>query len=199
MPVRELVTEPTWEIVELFPAQGEWSEELYMRLPGNRLVEFSDGTIEILPLPTQRHQKMARFLLGVLSVFVDQKNLGSVLVAPFVIRLWPDKNRMPDIVFMFEKNSHRCFEMYWEGADLVMEVVSTDDPERDFIVKKEEYAKAKIPEYWVAHPVTETIMIYVLDKSANRYREAGVFAKGQTAASVLLEGFTVDVTKVFAL
>lgn len=191
------VTEPTWEIVELFPQQGEWSEEEYMLLPGNRLIEFSDGRIELVPMPSRRHQLIVRLLTNLLTAFVEQRQLGLVLFAPFVLRLWPRKNREPDVMFMLSQNSHRCFETYWEGADLVMEVVSPDDPDRDLVTKKEEYAKAKIPEYWLVNPITETITIYILD--GETYREAGVFSKGQEAASLLLEGFTVEVTKVFEL
>jgi Uma2 family endonuclease len=193
------VAEPTWEIVELFPEQGEWTEEEYMLLPSNRLIEFSDGRIEILPMPSRRHQEIVFVLTSLLRSFVNQKGLGLVLFAPFIIRLWPRKNREPDVMFMFQKNSHRCFETYWQGADLVIEVVSPDDPKRDLIVKKEEYARAKIPEYWLVNPVTETITVYVLDEGAEVYRESDPFVKGQSAASRLLEGFTVDVAEVFAL
>jgi hypothetical protein len=41
--------EPTWDIALLYPAQGDWSEEEYLSLPGNRLIEFCDGTQEFLP------------------------------------------------------------------------------------------------------------------------------------------------------
>jgi Uma2 family endonuclease len=193
------VTEPTWEIAELFPEQGEWTEEEYMLLPSNRLIEFSDGRIEILPMPSRRHQEIVFLLTNLLRSFVKQNDLGLVLFAPFIIKLWSRKNREPDVMFMFKKNSHRCFETYWQGADLVMEVVSPDDPERDVIVKKEEYARAKIPEYWLVNPLTETITVYVLEVGSENYREAGVFAKGQEATSVLLEGFTANVSEVFAL
>lgn len=153
------MTEPTWEIAELFPEQGEWSEEEYMLLPGNRLIEFSDGRIELLPMPSRRHQEIVFLLTNLLRSFVRQNGLGLVLFAPFVIRLWPRKNREPDVMFMFQKNRHRCFETYWLGADLVIEVVSPDDPDRDLITKKEEYAKAKIPEYWLVNPITETVTV----------------------------------------
>jgi Uma2 family endonuclease len=191
------VTEPTWEITQLFPEQGAWTEEEYMLLPGSRLIEFSDGRIEILTMPSRRHQLIVGFLFAFLSAFVGQRQLGLVLFAPFIIRLWSGRNREPDVMFMFGKNSHRCFETYWEGADLVMEVVSPDDPNRDLITKKAEYAKAKIPEYWLVNPITETITVFVLPKGAKTYKEAGVFAKGQVAASRLLEGFTAEVSKVF--
>ena len=54
--VRE--ADPTWEIAHLFPAQGAWSEEEYLDLPGNRLVEFSNGFLEMLPVPTTSHQAL---------------------------------------------------------------------------------------------------------------------------------------------
>jgi hypothetical protein len=57
---------PTWEIAHLFPAQGTWSEEEYLGLSGNRLVEFSDGFLEVLPLPTTSHQALVAYLYGLL-------------------------------------------------------------------------------------------------------------------------------------
>jgi Uma2 family endonuclease len=193
------VAEPIWEIAELFPEQGSWTEEQYMLLPGNRLIEFSDGMVEILPMPSQRHQKILLFLSGLLIAFISPKGLGDVLVAPFKIRLWKDKVREPDVMFMLAANHHRCFEQYWQGADLVMEIVSPDDPKRDTIEKKLEYAKARIPEYWLVNPINETITVFVLAQGSSLYQEAGVYNKGDVAVSQLLEGFTVDVAAVFAL
>jgi Uma2 family endonuclease len=192
------VAEPIWEIAELFPEQGSWTEEQYMLLPGNRLIEFSDGRVEILSMPSQRHQKILLFLSGLLIAFTSPKRLGDVLVAPFKIRLWKDKVREPDVMFMLAAHRHRCFEQYWQGADLVMEIVSPDDPKRDTVEKKEEYAKAGIPEYWLVNPINQTLTVFVLAQGSNLYQEAGVYSKGDVAVSRLLEGFIVDVTAVFA-
>ena len=43
---------------ELLPPQGRWSEEEYLVLTDhrNRLVEFTDGFLGVLPLPTDKHQ-----------------------------------------------------------------------------------------------------------------------------------------------
>jgi len=32
--------EPAWDVARLFPHQGAWSEQEYLELNGNRLVEF---------------------------------------------------------------------------------------------------------------------------------------------------------------
>src|SRR2546421_3550100 len=92
--------DPTWEIAYLFPAQGGWSEEEYLALPGNRLVEFSNGFLDVLPMPTMSHQVLVAYLYGLLSAFVSQHDLGKVLFASLLVRLWQGKFREPDLVFM---------------------------------------------------------------------------------------------------
>ena len=79
-----------------------------------------------------------------------------------------------------------------------MEVVSggSDDRRRDFITKREEYARAGIAEYWIVDPEKQQITVLVLDGQV--YREHGVFGSGSQASSVLLPGFAVDVVAVFA-
>jgi len=59
--------EPGWEVALLFPAQGEWSEDDYLWLTDHTrcLVEFTDGHIEVLPMPTDAHQ---RIVLGAATV-----------------------------------------------------------------------------------------------------------------------------------
>ena len=48
--------EPTWEIARLFPPQGMWSEEEFFALPNNHRIEFADGRLDFLPMPTIYHQ-----------------------------------------------------------------------------------------------------------------------------------------------
>ncbi len=49
---------------EILPPQGRWSEDEYLVLTDhrNRLVEFTDGFLEILPMPTDKHQAILGFL-----------------------------------------------------------------------------------------------------------------------------------------
>ena len=53
----ELKHEPTWDVAQLFPPQGDWSEAEYLALDTNHLVEFSQGFVEFLPMPTLSHQR----------------------------------------------------------------------------------------------------------------------------------------------
>lgn len=185
--------EPAWAIAELFPYQGMWDEEDYLALETNRLVEFSNGRIEVLPMPTMLHQLIVIYLHEVLKAYVVARKAGTVLLATFRIRLGPSLFREPDVMFMLKEHVERMGNEFWNGADLVMEVVSggKEDRRRDLVVKRREYAKARIPEYWIVDPLKETIT--VLRLSGARYVVHGVFAKGQVATSQLLTGFQVDV------
>src|SRR5438552_12224453 len=113
---------PAWEIAHLFPAQGEWSEEEYLALDTNRLVELSNGSIEVLPMPTTSHQRLLLHLYGLLFTFTSACDLGTVLTAALPVRLWRKKIREPDVVFMRKEHADRIGEKFWKGADLVMEV-----------------------------------------------------------------------------
>ena len=193
-----LEAEPTWDVAKLFPAQGAWSEEEYLMLPDNRLTEYSHGRLEVLPMPSFAHQLIVMLLYRMLHAYVANQNLGYAVIAPMRIQLWQGKYREPDVAFMLRANRARIHQQYWDGADLVMEVVSPDDPLRDAETKRREYAQAGIPEYWLVDPIVGTITVFVLPANANSYDVHGVYTSGETAASVLLAGFTVDVEACFA-
>jgi Uma2 family endonuclease len=71
-----------------------------------------------------------------------------------------------------------------------------ENRERDLEIKRREYAKAGIAEYWIVDPQEQRITVLVLD--GQTYRVHGVFAPGDQATSVLLPGFAVAVDAVFA-
>ena len=64
--------EPAWDIALLYPEQGQWSDEDYLAATEstNRLVELSDGMLEVLPMPKTTHQLIVQYLNGVLLAFV---------------------------------------------------------------------------------------------------------------------------------
>ena len=187
-------TEPTWDVALLFPAQGAWSEHEYLALDSNRLVEFSHGRLEVLPMPSDTHQSIVGFLYTVLLAFVQQTS-GVVRFAPLRLRLWPGKIREPDLMVLRDANDLRRQDAYWTGADLVVEVVSEDDPGRDLITKRLEYAQAGIPEYWIVDPRTERITVLHLE--GDMYRIHGQFEPGAVATSATLPGLTMAVGSVF--
>jgi Uma2 family endonuclease len=179
-------------ILEIDLIQGMWTQAQYLKLTNysRRLIEFTDGTIEVLPMPTYKHQAISRFLLFALFNFVQPRG-GTVIYAPLRLEIRPDKFREPDLLLMRDANDPRCQNAYWLGADLVVEIVSPDNPERDTVVKRVDYAEAAIPEYWIVNPEDETVTVLRLED--DHYVEHGLFRRGDTTSSALLTDFVVDV------
>ena len=183
-------------VVELDVLQGHWTEAQYLRLTEhtNRLIEFTDGHIEVLPMPTDRHQVILGLLYRTLFPLVERSG-GTVLFSGLRLRTRKDKFREPDLLLLRDAKDARRRNDYWRGADWVAEVVSPDRPARDTVTKRRDYAEARIPEYWIVNPVDETVTVLALDGDA--YAEHGVFRRGERASSVCLEGFSVSVAEVF--
>ena len=176
--------------------QGLWTQDQYLAITNacNHLLEFTDGAIEVLPMPTRHHQAIARLLFLALFDFVSKRG-GEVFYAPLRLRIRDGKFREPDLLLVRDAGDPRNQNAYWLGADLVVEVVGPDNPMRDLRVKRDDYAEASIPEYWIANPLDETITVLVL--AGDEYVEHGVFVRGDDARGVLFPGFAVEVGEVF--
>lgn len=185
---------PEWDEAQVFPVRYPCSEEEYLAQEYNRLLEYVDGFIEVLPMPTIEHQMIVAFLYDTLKAWVIARRLGIVLFAPLSVRIRAGKFREPDLVFMNAGGARRAGKNYWERPDLVMEVVSERNRLHDLVTKRHEYAEARIPEYWIVAPEEETITVFILGPRRKTYVEHGVFRKGEQAASKVLPGFGVDVT-----
>jgi Uma2 family endonuclease len=195
--VRSQHGEPTWEMAQFFPRQGDWTEKEYLEFEADARVEYDCGRLEFLPVPTEYHQEILEFLFVAIRTFVLERKLGKVHTSGLRLKTGERKYREPDVVFLSHDKSEHRKGLYWEAADLAVEVVSDGEPNRDLVKKKAEYATAGIAEYWIADPRDQTLTILTLDAGAREYREAGRYAAGETARSVLLQGLSIDVTAAF--
>ena len=97
------------EIVALLPQQGEWSDADYLWLSGqtNRLVELADGSIEVLPMPTKKHQAISRYLF--LALLALMRSIGGdVFYAPLRLRIRPRTFREPDLLLVRSADDPRA-------------------------------------------------------------------------------------------
>lgn len=183
-------------LVDILPRQGSWSEEEYLVLTEqtNRLVEFTDGFLEELPMPTERHQAMVEYLFDEFRAYIKPRG-GKARFAPLRLQIRPGKYREPDILLVLSLSDPRRQDRFWRGADLAVEVVSPDKPERDLVEKPADCAEGGLQEYWIVNPIDETISVLRLEGAT--YVEAGIYRRGHAANSVLLPGFSLDVAAVF--
>lgn len=65
------------QLCELLPEQGRWTEADYLWLTEdiNRFVEFTDGFLEFLPMPTDKHQAVLEFLFVLLHAHKPERDL----------------------------------------------------------------------------------------------------------------------------
>ena len=183
-------------LCDVLPPQGAWSDREYLWLTDhtNRLIELADGNVGELPMPTDTHQAVLLFLYLLFRDYLKPRG-GVARVAALRMRVREGVFREPDLLLLRDRSDPRRQDRFWLGADLVVEVVSPDDPDRDLVEKRVEYAAAGIPEYWIADPRDETITVLALEGDA--YLEHGAFARGEAATSPLLAGFAADVDAVF--
>ncbi len=187
--------DPSTAILELFPRQGEWRDGDYFALPGNRMVELVRGHVEVLAVPSMLHQFLARLIFLSMNAFVENRSLGIVMSAPTKVRLDDRHYREPDVLFVASHHCHRKQEQFWEAIDLAVEIISPDDPERDLIDKRADYAAAGISEYWIVDPRDDSIL--VLGLVDGDYQELNPETRSESAASVVLDGFQFDVRELF--
>ena len=155
-----LVLRADGQEINLSTLQGMWTVAQYLKLTEqtNQLIEFTDGVIEVLPMPMDKHQAISRLLFLTLLTFVRPLR-GTVAYAPLRVQVRPGAFREPDLLMLRDSGDPRRQNAFWLGADLVMEIVSPDRPERDLEEKPINYAEAGILEYWIVNPLDETITV----------------------------------------
>jgi Uma2 family endonuclease len=122
----------------------EWADE-------DTNAEWVDGEVVWMSPLSGEHQQLGRFLLRLLSDFVEEHNLGDIRYERFQMKLAPDlPGREPDLLFVAKANFSRLKQTYLDGpADLVVEIVNPDGRERDTEEKFREYQQGGVQEYWI--------------------------------------------------
>jgi len=185
--------EPAWEAAYMLPAQGSWSEADFLKFHTNRMAELVDGRLEILPMPTLKHQRILIWLLDAFRKAVSGQPNATVLLAPLPTRLFPGTIREPDLLYIAPENVPAPDVDYPSHLDLALEIVSPgkDARQRDYEDKRTDYARAGISEYWIVDPQENRVTVLVLQ--GGTYVEHGTFGINDTASGLLLPELRIDV------
>ena len=168
-------------------------EEFLAWCDGETRAEWVDGEVVLLSPNSRTHQWTLDFLNDLVKTHVRTHRLGSVLFAPFLMRL-PSRpsGREPDLLFVANAHADRLRETYLDGpADLVVEIVSPESDERDRGTKFVEYEAAGIPEYWLVDALREEAWFYQLGEDG-RYHLGPIDPDGFYHSAVL-PGFRLRV------
>ena len=179
------------------PKQGHWTYKDYAALPddGHRY-EIVDGVLYMAPSPNRSHQNTAFEIASYLRTHVKLTGLGQVYIAPFDVELNSQTVVQPDVIVVLNHDLNRITESRIVGApDLVVEVSSPGTVGYDREKKQQNYARAGVPEYWIADPWSRTVE--VLSLVAGGYRSLGVFEGKAVLPSQVVPDFLVHVEQFF--
>ena len=166
-------------------------EEFLERFHG-QFAEWVDGEVFVMSPVTRRHAEITAFLVTLLRLYTKSHELGTVLAAPYQMRLEAQRTgREPDIVFVRKDRETLLERTRLAGpADVAVEVVSEESARRDRVEKLREYEQAGVAEYWLIDPEAREAIFYRLSPEG-RYEptpvEDGVFR------SAVVDGFWLRV------
>lgn len=178
------------------PKQLRFNYDDYCRLPNNgRKHEIIDGDLHNHPAPVTKHQRVAGILFNILYQHVTSNRLGEVFISPVDVIFSYEDIVQPDIMFISREKRKIITTKNVKGTpDLIIEITSPGTEEYDRILKKRLYAKYKVKEYWVVDIVKKQVELFELKKYIY---EKHLFKKKDKLNSRIIEGLTVDLTKIF--
>jgi Uma2 family endonuclease len=164
------------ERIRLHPAPGTAKEADVLIYPNGekRLYELVDGVLVEKPIGYYE-SLVAGVLIQLLRNFLDQHNLGIVLVPDGTLRLAPGLVRLPDISFIsWEQFPNRVLptEPILDAApDLAVEILSRSNTEAEMDRKLHEYFDAGARLVWYVDPEEPSVRVYTSPTEVRRLTE----------------------------
>ena len=175
----------------------------YLTWADNKRRELIDGFVKIMtPAPKRAHQQVASNLHGLLWNYLRKKPC-EIYNAPFDVRFLKngqadpkaiDTVVQPDISIICDPaklDEYGCL-----GApDMIIEIVSPGNSNRDVSDKFALYQRHGVREYWIVHPNDQTVNVFILKEG--QFILEGMYGYGSTVKVNIWDGFEIDLTDVF--
>ncbi|MEM8804748.1 MAG: Uma2 family endonuclease [Cyanobacteria bacterium P01_G01_bin.38] len=171
----------------------------YLLLPYDRKrTELVDGQIIEMSDPSILHTDIVHFLSMAIQAYIAAQSLDLTWRTGVSLEIPhgdTSNARRPDLII--------CDRTQWKGMRhltksifpageppaLAIEVVSPDNPNRDTVDKRQEYALAGVPEYWIVNPLDGYVLVLVLKGSD--YQEVGEFRGDEPISSELFPNLEI--------
>ena len=186
------------ERIRMRPPPGTATEKDVLtaeREPRKRLCELVDGVLVEKAMGTPE-ALLAAILSRLLGNHCEQKDLGLVLGADGMLRLFPGQVRIPDVSFI-------SWEQLPDGQlpnepiasvvpNLAVEVLSPSNTQAEMERKRRDYFVAGVELVWVIDPKTRTAKAYTSPEDVQRIGKAGSLDGG-----TVLPGFRLPLKELF--
>ena len=164
---------------------GGYTFHDFCRVVGDdRKADLIDGVIRYEGPEDPETNLLHLWLLFVLNDFAAAKDLGRVFAFKVAFRLDDWNGPEPDIAFLRKEWAHLVKREYVDGRpDLALEIVSPETVEQDYRLKREQYQRASVPEYWLVDDIEQRVVLLRLAANG-KYREVRL-RKGGLASQVM--------------
>ena len=171
--------------------------EDYAALEGDERYELLDGELMLVVSPNEDHQTVSLRLASRMLSFVEDNDLGRVFHAPYDVLFTDTDVVQPDLLFVSKERYHIRTPANIQGApDLAVEILSPSSSRRDWHDKRELYARHGVREYWIVDPTNRIVSVLQLRDGVLEIEQT--CTEGDTAESLVLEGFSVSLGELFA-
>ncbi len=126
---------------------------------GNRY-EVIAGVLYMTTAPSPFHQWLSRQVARLLYAALDDRGHGLTLVAPVGLFLPALDPVQPDLFVLRPADAALVYERRIYAVPLlIVEILSPSNPEHDLVVKRDGYARAGVPEYWVVRQAERDVLV----------------------------------------
>ena len=142
--------------------RANWDRARWEQLPadGNRY-EVIDGVLYMTTAPSAFHQWIIRQIFLVLHEQLDTPGVGTTLWSPIGVLMPGCDPVQPDLCVVRSEDLGMFHDRRVFGVPaLLIEVLSPSNPEQDLEVKRDAYARAGVPEYWVVRPAERDVLLF---------------------------------------
>ncbi|HEX5505101.1 MAG TPA: Uma2 family endonuclease [Thermomicrobiales bacterium] len=145
-----------------------WTAAEWEQLPddGHRY-EIIEGVLYMATAPSFFHQWIALEVYSALRRQLLEPGLAVVVTAPIGLFMPGCDPVQPDVLVVRQDDRGIIRDRRVHGVPaLLVEVLSPSNEEQDLVVKRAAYARARVPEYWVARPAGRDILVHSEPESA---------------------------------
>jgi Uma2 family endonuclease len=163
---------------------------------GNRY-ELNNGELSMTPAPSFFHQRYSFKLANYLENYVEENDLGWIVVSPIDVIIDDYNVVQPDVAFIAKENNKIIDEKGLIGPpDLVVEFVSPSSYHRDIFEKKEIYEQFGIKEYWIVDINNKIVEVFTLKDG--KYELFSVASGSGKVSSKIITGFQIEIVKIIS-